>query len=83
MTSVVEDDEEEEKVDPPQDLEPGLDQPAAEEADVSQPVEAGSSDEHKGDLDMTAMPPLESPSELGKPKQGRTHAVSSSPEPTE
>ncbi len=86
MTSVVEDDEEKEKVDQSQDLEPGLGQPAAVEDDEPQPVEAGSSDDQKGDLDITAMPPLESPLELGKPKQGGAHVVPSSPatdEPTE
>ena len=83
MTSVVEDDEEEEKVDQSQDLEPGLDQPTAVENDEPQPVEAGGSDEQKGDLDMTAMPPLEGPIEFGKPKQGMTHAVSLSPKSTQ
>ena len=71
----MEDDEEEEKIDRSQDLEPGLDQPAAVGNDELQPVEAGGSDEQKGDLDMTAMPPLEGPIEFGKPKQGMTRAV--------
>ena len=94
MTSVVEDDEDENKADladqPPSsehgdrslDFEPGSDGPATVQNDDPQPVEARCLDEQDEKLDTTAMPPLESRIEFGKPRVEEAQVVPSPPEPT-